>query len=55
MKARFVETLNNKVVGDFISSLRRVGTQNFNIGRMEHEGLKLKRFSRYDFESELIF
>jgi hypothetical protein len=36
-----METLNNKVVGNFISSLRRVGTQKFDIRQKEHEGLKL--------------
>jgi hypothetical protein len=50
-----VETLNNKVVGNFISFVKRVGTQNFDIGRKEHEGLKLERFSRYYFELESIF
>jgi hypothetical protein len=50
-----VETLNNKVVGNAISFVRRVGTQNFDIERKEHEGLKLKRFSRYDFGSESNF
>jgi hypothetical protein len=37
-------TLNNKVVGNFISSLRRVGTKKFDIRRKEHEGLKLEGF-----------
>jgi hypothetical protein len=55
IEARIAETLNNKDVGNFISFIRRVGTQNFDIGRKEHEGLKLKEFSRYDFESESIF
>jgi hypothetical protein len=55
MEARFTETLNKKVVGNFISFARRVGTQNFDIGQKEHEGLKLKRFSRYDFELQSIF
>jgi hypothetical protein len=27
-----METLNNKVIGNFISSIRRVGTQKFDIG-----------------------
>jgi hypothetical protein len=53
-EARPKEILNNKVIGNFINSLKRV-TQNFNIGRMKRKGLKLKGFLRYDFELESIF
>jgi hypothetical protein len=54
-KHDLVETLNNNTVGNFISSLRRVGTQNFNIRRMNYEMVKLVGFSRYDYELESIF
>jgi hypothetical protein len=46
------ETMNIKVIGDFINSLKRVETQNFDIGRMKREGLKLKGFLSYDFDLE---
>jgi hypothetical protein len=49
------ETINIKVVGDFINSLKRVETQNFYIRRMKQEGLKLKGFLSYDFELESFF
>jgi hypothetical protein len=49
------ETMNIKVIGDFINSLKRVETWNFDIGRMKLEGLKLKGFLSYDFELEPIF
>jgi hypothetical protein len=52
---RSTEALNIKVIGNFINSLKRVETQNFDIIRRKHEGLKLKGFSRYDFKLELIF
>jgi hypothetical protein len=47
--------MNIKVVEGFIHSLKRVETQNFDIGRMKREGLKLKEFLSYDFELESIF
>jgi hypothetical protein len=31
------------------------GTQNFNTGQRDHEGLKLEGFLRYDFKLESIF
>jgi hypothetical protein len=49
------ETLNIKVVEDFINSLKRVETQNFNIGRRNYEAVKLVGFSRYDYNLESIF
>jgi hypothetical protein len=42
--------MNIQVVGDFINSLKRVGTQNFDIGRTERKG-----FLSYDFELESNF
>jgi hypothetical protein len=53
--ARSEETLNIKVVGNSISFLERVETQNFDTGRRNHEVLKSIGFSRYDFELDLIF
>jgi hypothetical protein len=54
-----VLTLRDKVLPSSMQAIKflceQVGTQNFNIGQTEHEGLKLKRFSRYHFESESIF
>jgi hypothetical protein len=47
--------MNIKVVGGFIHSLKRVETQNFDIGRTKQEGLKLKGFLSYDFELESNF
>jgi hypothetical protein len=44
-----------KVVRDIINSLKRVETQNFEIGRTKREGLKLKEFLSYDFELESFF
>jgi hypothetical protein len=55
IKAKFGETLNIEVVGNFISLLKRVETQNFYTGRRKHEGLNLIGFLRYDFNLELIF
>jgi hypothetical protein len=55
MEARFEGTLNIIVIGNSISFLRRVETQNFSTGRRDHEGLNLGGFSRYDFKLELIF
>jgi hypothetical protein len=54
-KAKSKKTLNIKVVGNFINSLKRVKTQNFDIGRRNHEAVKLVGFSIYDFELESIF
>jgi hypothetical protein len=53
--ARSEKTLNIKVVGNSISFLERVETQNFDTGRRNHEVLKSIGFSRYDFELDLIF
>jgi hypothetical protein len=49
------ETLNIKVVEESVALLKRGKTQNFDIGRMKREGLKLKGFLSYDFELETIF
>jgi hypothetical protein len=54
-EARSKGMLNIKVIGNYIDSLRRVKTQNFDVGRMKWEGLKLKGFLSYDFELESIF
>jgi hypothetical protein len=54
MEARFEETLNIKVIGNSISFLKRVETQNFNTRRRDHEGMNLEGFSRYDFKLESI-
>jgi hypothetical protein len=55
MEARSEGTLNIEVVGNSISFLKRVETQNFNTGRRDHEGLNWEEFSRYDFKLKLIF
>jgi hypothetical protein len=47
--------MNIKVVGDFISSLKRVETQNLDIRRRDYEAIKLVGFSRYDYDLESIF
>jgi hypothetical protein len=52
---RTKETLNIKIVGDFINSLKRVGTQNFDIRRRNYEAVNFIGFSRYDYDLELIF
>jgi hypothetical protein len=52
---RSKETLNINIVGDFINSLKRVETQNFDTRRRNNKVLKLGGFSRYDFKSESIF
>jgi hypothetical protein len=54
-EARSKGTSNIKVVGNFISSLKKVEIQNFDIGRKNHEVLKLTGFSGYDFKLESIF
>jgi hypothetical protein len=54
-EARSEGTLNIKVVGNSINFLERMGTQNFEIGRRNHEVLKLIGFLRCDDELELIF
>jgi hypothetical protein len=48
------ETLSIKVVEDFINSLKRVETQDLEIGRRYYEAVKLVGFSRYDYELESI-
>jgi hypothetical protein len=47
--------MNIKVIGDFINSLKRVKTRNFDIERMKRDGLKLEGFFSYDFELESFF
>jgi hypothetical protein len=47
--------MNIKVIGDFINSLKRLETQNFDIGQTKREGLKLKGFLSYDLKLESIF
>jgi hypothetical protein len=46
IETRSKETLNIKVIGNFINSLKRVETQNFNTRRRYHGVLKLEGFSR---------
>jgi hypothetical protein len=48
------ETLNIKVIGDFINSLKRVEMQDFDIGWRNYEAVKLVGFSRCDYELESI-
>jgi hypothetical protein len=47
-----METLNIKVVEDFINSLKRVKTKDLDIGRRYYEAVKLVGFSRYNYELE---
>jgi hypothetical protein len=47
--------MNIKVIGDFINSLKRLETQNFDIEQTKRGGLKLKGFLSYDFKLESIF
>jgi hypothetical protein len=54
-EVRRKEIPNIKVIGNFRNSLKRVITQNFDIGRLKRKGLKLKGFLRYDLELESIF
>jgi hypothetical protein len=49
------KTLNIKVVGDFINSLKRMEIQKFDIKRRNYEVVKLVGFSRYDYDLESIF
>jgi hypothetical protein len=49
------ETLNTEVVGDFINSVKRVKTQDFDVKRRNYEAMELVGFSRYDYELESIF
>jgi hypothetical protein len=49
------ETMNINVVVDFINSLKRVETQNFDIRRRNYEAVKLVGFSRYDYDLESVF
>jgi hypothetical protein len=49
------ETLDIKVIRDFINSLNRVETRNFDIGRRNYEAVKLLGFSRYDYDLKSIF
>jgi hypothetical protein len=53
-ETRSKETLSIKVVEDFINSLKRVETQDLEIGRRYYEAVKLVGFSRYDYELESI-
>jgi hypothetical protein len=46
MEVRSTETLNIKIVGKSVRFLKRVETQNFDIGRRNNEALKLIGFSR---------
>jgi hypothetical protein len=52
---RLRETLNIKVIGDFINSVKRVKMQDFDIGRRNYEVMELAGFSRYDYELESFF
>jgi hypothetical protein len=54
-EARLEETLNIEIIGNYVSFLKRLKTQNFNIGQRNHGALKLEGFSRYEFELESIF
>jgi hypothetical protein len=54
MEAISMVTPNIEVIGNSISFLKRVESQKFDTERRNHEALKLIRFSRYDFELELI-
>jgi hypothetical protein len=54
IEARLKETLNIKVIGNFINSLKRVETKNFDTGRRNREALNLVGFLRYDLEFESI-
>jgi hypothetical protein len=54
-EARSIGMLNIKIIGNYINSLKRVKTHNFDVGRTKREGLKLKGFLSYDFELESIF
>jgi hypothetical protein len=54
-EARSNGTLNIKVIGNYISFLKRGETQNFDIRRRNHEALRLIGFSRYGFQLESIF
>jgi hypothetical protein len=51
---RSKETLNIKVIEDFINSLKRVQTQDLDIERRYYEAVKLVGFSIYDYELESI-
>jgi hypothetical protein len=46
MEVRSTETLNIKIIGKSVRFLKRVETQNFDIGRRNNEALKLIGFSR---------
>jgi hypothetical protein len=54
-EARSKGMLNIKVIGNYISFLKRGETQNFDSRRRNREVLMLVGFSRYGFELELIF
>jgi hypothetical protein len=54
-EARPKETLNIRVIGDFINSLTGVENQNFDIGRRNYEAVKFVGFSRCDYDLESIF
>jgi hypothetical protein len=55
IEARSGKTLNIEVVGNSISILKRVKTQNFDTKRKNQEVLKLIGFLIYDFQFESIF
>jgi hypothetical protein len=48
IEARSKEILNIKVTGNFVNSLKRVETQNFDPGQRNHEALKLVGILRHD-------
>jgi hypothetical protein len=48
IEARSKEILNIKVTGNFVNSLKRVETPNFDPGRRNHEALKLVGILRHD-------
>jgi hypothetical protein len=54
-ESRPKETLNIKVVGDFINSLKMMETQNFDIGQRNYEVVKLVGLSRYGYDLDSIF
>jgi hypothetical protein len=49
------ETLNIKVVEDFINSPKRIETQDFAIGRRNYKAVRLVGFSRNDYDLKSIF
>jgi hypothetical protein len=55
IKARSEEAMNIKVIEKFIYFLKRVETQNFDIGWRNHEASRLIGFSRFYIKLESIF